>query len=286
MGAAFRILLAAMALSTGGLASAPAAACIYHPTGPCFGPDCDPSPVERIAQERLASARETKMRLASAKARLESAQVDIEGELAELLVPNVRPIYRDSNSCGPQGEVDYGKGEETLEGLHRIVLAGTPLEGRDTRPFNHLLREEVYSFGPLCNAEFRRSFAEFLRRSVSPAHRREAWLFLGARQRNSGLADRYHRLVAFERDSRSPPVRWTLADRWLSDQVDRSLRRTAWGRSIAAAADSFWTERSGGLGDNARVCPETTAEWAEMRERVVAEAIRLDSGVRRPGSRP
>jgi hypothetical protein len=273
------LLLAAIAPASG-LGAAPAAACVLLPII-CLGKSgaCNPSPLQKLAEERNDSAAETRRRLAEGKARLRAGKVDPAAELAELLVPNIRPVWVEMTSCGPMGEVDYGDGNLTWGSLYRSLVAGTPLAGKDPEFFAALLdRSEAFPLEPPCNAEFRKGFAAYIERSVPADHLRQAWLFLSARQRPAdSFGDRYHRLVRFEGGRRAPPVRWTAGDRWLEGQIARALARTAWGRSLTGAMDAFWAEAGGRVGENERACPVAFAEWARVRERVVAEMIAMDA---------
>lgn len=271
--------LAAIA-PVGGFAATPAAACVWLPII-CVGDsvDCKPSPLKRLARERSLSAGETRHRLIEGKARLRAGKVDVAAELAELLVPNIRPVWIQQTSCGPIGEIDYGDGALSADSLYRALVAGTPLAGKDPELFAGLLdRSEAHPLEPRCNSEFRRSFAAYIARAVPADQLREAWLFLGARQRvNDSFGDRYHRLVRFEGGRRAPPVRWILADRGLEDQVSRALSRTAWGPSLEAAVNGFWAEAAGRVGDDSKACPVEFADWAAARERIVAEMIELEA---------
>ncbi|HYG46842.1 MAG TPA: hypothetical protein VD846_02775 [Allosphingosinicella sp.] len=280
------ILVAAIALAGTGLAATPASACVFLAPA-CLGNsfECNPTESERLAEEKRWSAEATRQWLAEARKRLRSGQVDFAAELAELLVPNVRPVYIQTTSCGVIGELDYGAGREGEEEKFAALTAGTPLAGADLDRFRTPLRraEEDISFGASCNAEFRRSFAGHLRQSLSPAHLREAWLFLGARQRSSGnYGSLYHRLISFEDRARTPPIRWTFADLWLRQQVERALRLTAWGRALVPAIDAFWARRAGDLADSSRVCPAELERWTAMRERLLPKLIEWDSMQRLP----
>ena len=267
-----------------GFAAAPASACaIIAPV--CLGSDaeCHPTPAQRRAEQRHWSAEETRTRLAEARTRLGRGPVDFAAELAELLVPNIRPVWTQFTDCGPEGEIDYGEGRETPDSVFRALTGGTPLAGEDWGAYASVLRrQELFSFGTTCNAEFRQGFAALLRQSIAPADLRKAWLFLTARQRTQGnIASLYHRLVRFEGRARTPPVRWTLADPWLSEQVAVALRRTSWGPAISAAARDFWARRGIDLSDDAQACPAAAVQWASARQRLVAIMLDLQEARRR-----
>jgi hypothetical protein len=280
-------LLGAAAVSVLGFAAAPAKACVV--VAPvCTGAyaECHPNAAQRRANERRWSAEQTRLLLRESQERLRAGEVDFSFELAELLVPNLRPVWIERSDCGPEGEIDYGEGEETFESMFERVVQGTPLSAARHEEFEEFLHRDPadMSFGPQCNAEFRRSFAEFLSRALGPAERREAWLFLAPRQRVQGDFFRiYHRLMSFERRARTPPVRWQLGDMWLREQVERWLRRNATGHLLAAAIDGFWAERASMLDDDAQVCPAFAAQWQAERLSLVARMIEWQASRRDPG---
>lgn len=279
--------LAVAVLTVSGLAARPASACVFNPVT-CIGDyaQCHPSEAEQRAKRKQWSAEATRRLLAEARSRLRAGRVDEAAELAELLVPNVRPIRTRFSDCGPEGEIDFGAGRLTEESAFQELVAGTVLAKADRDDFGFILRDEAtYSFGPDCNAEFRAAFAAFLRGAVTPAALRQAWLFLSARQRSSGnYGSTYHRLVRFDGGTRAPPVHWELQDEWLGEQVTGAMRRTAWGRSLAAAAARFWAEQAGRLGDDAQICPEAAAARETRRRAILARMVeRQDMLDRRRG---
>ncbi len=148
--------------------------------------------------------------------------------------------------------------------------------------FGRLLDDEgVFAIGPACNSEFRRLYADRLRKSLSPGHLRQAWLFLGARQRTiAPYGQPYHRLVRFEGNARVPPVRWQPADAWVTRQIRQALRSTDWGRSLSAAADAFWAEQGAALADDSRACPATAAEDTGFRSQMIAKMLEQREGRR------
>lgn len=280
------ILLAAIALAGTGLAATPAAACVINPIT-CYGNsyDCNPSPMEKLAEEKRVSEYGTRLALAESRKRLGAGDVDLAAELSELLVPNVRPIFTERGTCLPMGEIDHGEGEETAEGAFAALTEGTPLAGAKLEHFSEPLHraEEPLFFGAQCNAEFRRGFAGWLRQALTPSDLRHAWLFLRPRQRGHGpYGSVYHRLVIFQGKARTPPIRWWAADRWLGDQIDSALRRTGWGRSLSGAMDAFWTAKAGDLAVTQRVCPSEYSGWTEMRERLLPRLIEWQSAQRLP----
>lgn len=264
------IPLAVAAIVPAWLAAAPAEACTLLPVICVGGPECHPTEAERRANERRWSVEETRRRLALLEARRRAGPVDFAAELADMLVPNVRPTFAYQTSCGWEGDGDPSDGRETDASLFERLTAGTAAAGADPSDHPALFRRgEENSFGKPCNREFRRGFADLLRRSVAPEHLRQGWLFLGARQRS--LQGRLVRFDDFR--SRIPPVRWDLANDWLDGQAERATRLQPWGRSIDAAARGFGAEQASRLGDDMKVCPTAVAQWARLREEVVAEIV-------------
>jgi hypothetical protein len=251
----------------------PAQGCVYLPVVCIGGPDCNPTPAERRARMRRESSELTRDRTRKAQQRLVAGHFDAAPELAELLVPNVRPIYVVQTDCGPMGEIDLGGEYETRESYFRRLVAQSPLDG--ARPFAHARLHDWLDeapYGERCNLEFRRGFAAHLRRSMTEDDLRRSWVFLSARRRGD------RRLMRFEGSTRRPPVSWLLMDQWLDRQVQTWLRRQAAGRALQAAVDSFWTHQSAELGDDQQVCPAFSAQWAAERERMVAELMALRPG--------
>ncbi|HEX4736130.1 MAG TPA: hypothetical protein VH331_01065 [Allosphingosinicella sp.] len=269
-------LVAFMALAAGLVASPGSACVIVAPV--CVGSKkmCHPNPAQQLANERRWSSGLTLQRATEARRQLAAGRLDLSAELAELLIPNIRPIHVLRSDCGIEGEVDYGAGEETVESFFHDVVAGSSLAGSDADEFAGPLRRAMgdFSFGAACNEEFRQHFAAYLAGTVEPADLKEAWLFLSPRQRGAGtFGPRYPRLMRFEGAARAPPVRWTFADRWLGDQAATALKGTRWGRSISAAVDRFWSANGTRLSDDLTVCPRAVAEWARVRHELLEQML-------------
>lgn len=240
------------------------------------------SPRQILAADRRWSKIATRQRLVAGKARLREGRVDVAAELAELLVPNPRPIFIPESNCGPHGEIDFAAGRERIQDEFASLVKGTPLAGSDWSDFAGLLRasDTSLAFGAGCNGEFRRTFAAFLSAEVNDADLRDAWLFLGARQR----AD-YDRLTVFDGRTRHPPVRWLLSNPRLKDEVRRYVRKRAAGRSIEAATDKFWAINGPLLDDDNHVCPNFNADWLKRRELLLAQILEKHEERRRRRAR-
>lgn len=224
-----------------------------------------------------ATRAETLRRLGESDARLAKGPIDFAGELAQWLVPNVRPIPIRYSSCGDASEVDYAAGSETDEAATERFLGGTRYSGIGVSlGWLEVRGADAFSFGRECNAEFRRRFAATLAATVDEDDLRDAWRFLDARRRPSyaegglpGSAYHYERLVAFGGEARLPPVRWVLSHPILFDEVTRYVRTGA-GRAVDAAAARFWANNASQLGDDMRVCPATVARVQTARAEIQA----------------
>jgi len=259
-------------VSLAAIAAAPASACIPLAAG-CIGDgdDCNPTPAERRLQERRSSAEETRRLTLDALGRLRKREANPAAELAEILVPNVRPVRIEVSDCGPVNEVDPAEGRETIESIFAEV-AGAQAAGAEWSHYDNLFRiDDIYPFGERCNAEFRGRFAEFLRRSLSPDRLREAWIFLSARRRDSMMGWlAYHRLVMFESRARTPPVRWIFPNEWIRKETLGALRRTEWGPALASATAAWWSLHGEDMKDDSSACPAAASEWARERARLRA----------------
>lgn len=273
----FRLIL----LSLSAFAAAPASACFI--TGPiCMGDkiECHPSPDERRAREHRSSTEETRRQTVDALDRLRTGKADPAAELAEALVPNIRPVRIQTSDCGPVNEIDHGAGRESLESVFAEVAGGTQPPGAQWSDYDDLFRiDDIYPFGERCNAEYRARFAAHLRRTLSPERLRQAWLFLNSRRRSdrNGFLG-YYRLIMFEDQARTPPVRWIFPNEWIRKETLGALRRTKWGPDLQAAADAFWGRNSADLADDARACPAAAAEWAAVRAQLRAKMPEKYSG--------
>ncbi|KUR71572.1 hypothetical protein AQZ52_08070 [Novosphingobium fuchskuhlense] len=248
------------------LAALPAAAkaCVWLPVG-------NPS----VAEQRHWSRVQTKQLQREAAKRLSSGQVAVDDELAELLVPNVRPIRLWFSDCGPEGELDLAGG---IQGYNDNLFDDPRLKGIKRENHARVLREYQGQtiLGPACNAEFRRRFAEWLQAELSAADREKAWLFLIARKReadHTGL-NVYRRLVAFEYGTRRPPIRWVSENRWIARDLERFKRKKAAGRRLVAAMAAFWARQEPLLASDEAVCPSALATYRSDRENVISTILR------------
>lgn len=254
--------LAAAAATMAGKAEA----CVYSVMEERIGPR---PTAEEIAAERERLRREMLRQRTRAAQRQLAGGADAAGELADMLVPNIQPIYIMS-VCGFAGEIDLaGSGA-----MHDEPLAGTPYAGREEE-FPRILDDyHPGTLAPYCNAEFRGRFAEHLRRRLTPAQLRESFVFLGARRRQ----DVVERLMAFAGNGRLPPVRWT-AD---AEIVGWAGRHPS-GRALSSAIAGFWRETTPLLASPERSCPVEFARWRQDRAALVAN---IEAAVKRRSSRP
>ena len=242
------------------------------------------SDAERERRARRQARREARelFRARSAAAEAALAQgYDIVGALAEMLVPNIRPVpIQRSDSCGASNEIDLAEGEESVADL----LVGTRFADWAGRYLDFAPPWEGETIGPACNAEFRSRFAAVLRRRLTEPQLREAYLFLASRIANwkgdpvplqtaghvAGDPRAISRLVAFEGHGRSLPVRWT-ADSYREVQRIRGwMARDPGGRALKAAIDEFWSESAPLLDAPEHACPAATARWPSVQAQIVA----------------
>ena len=249
-----------------------AAACLSYPAVLIGGPPFK-TEAERERAEEEARIHGWRARIGARRAEAREALrrgVDAPAELAEMLVPNVRPVPIKQSDCGPTNEVDFGAGEETFED----ILAGTDVlpQGRDLAPIARGLGVPI-SFGRSCNAEVRGRFAMHLRRRLGASELRRAYLFLAARSR---IPERHaswqplRRLVAFDYSSRRPPMRWATEDQVQEKDIARWSSGTKAGRALGSAIDAFWREQAPSLEDTRRVCPKALDAWPTVRAPFVA----------------
>ena len=219
----------------------------------------------RLARERSVSRHQLRARRAAAEAAL-AAGADASSGLAEMLVPNVRPVFIDESMCGEFNEIDHGEGRET----ERDWLVGTSYEGRE-REFRRILGEVDGELpGTPCNTEVRARFAGLVRRRLTARQQREAYLFLGARWPSLDPSSPRTRLTTFHIRTRRPPVHWMALDPRQNRQIVRWVARDSTGRAVQRAIDEFWQETEPLLGDLDRLCPAAAATWAAAQRQVVA----------------
>lgn len=220
-------------------------------------------PVPEISrgEKRHWSRQQTRALTREANARLISESVNFAAELAELLVPNVRPIRLEWSSCGPAGETDFAGG---IRGVSDIVadMGGEPrLAHIDSTDYFSVIRQfdGETILGQSCNSEFRSKFSAFLKKNMTEDDLRSAWRFLTARKRNRAtFGPVYTRLMTFDRGSRWPPVHWWGQDEWIREDIDRFVKKDISGRRLAEQISAFWAEREPSLEVDESVCPQTS----------------------------
>src|SRR4051812_40189499 len=106
-----------------------------------------PSVEELVSQKRRDEAERVRARTIAAEKAWRSG-VDAPGRLAEMLVPNVRPIVVERSDCGPMNEIDIAADEAKPQDL----LAGTSY-ARRAEEFLGILRAFHGSPGVACNAD-------------------------------------------------------------------------------------------------------------------------------------
>ncbi|HEY0147757.1 MAG TPA: hypothetical protein VGB70_02010 [Allosphingosinicella sp.] len=265
------ILAFTLALPIGGEAEA----CFYTAVANVGGDAPYRTKRQRAEAERKALEVGWKMRIgqrsAAAQAEL-AAGIDAPERLADMLVPNVRPVPMRHSDCGPMGdEVDVAEGDESFAD----ILAGTPVAAHhdDFAAITRQWHGEI-SFGIGCNDEFRELFAAHLRRRLTAEQLRSAYLFLRARSRIGERVEMsipLRRLTAFEGATRRPPVRWFTEDPLQEKQIKRWVAADPAGQALQTAADDFWREHGNMLDDANQLCPRALAQWPAVRAPLVAE---------------
>lgn len=255
----------ALALATAAMAGS-AEACVYSVSEEWIGPK---PTAEEIAAERKAFRRAALRQSTREAQRQLASGVDAAGELAEMLVPNIQPVYIERGGCGA-GEVDWaGSAEPRYE-----PLAGTPYAGREAE-FHPLVSD--YGPGTLshyCNAEFRGRFAEHLRRRLTRAQLGGSFTFLAARRRPAVV----ERLMAFKGRTRLPPVQW-VAD----PEIVAWARRHPSGRALSAEIAAFWSETGPQVASPELACPAAFESWRRGQAELVAH---IEEALRRGTPKP
>jgi hypothetical protein len=242
---------------------------------------------QRLARDR--SEARARIRIRTDDANRWAVGSDVRGPLAEMLVPNVRPVPILRNRDGVPLEVDLAAGVETPADW----VSGTRFEGLSAAALAPLASWRGETFGPACNAEVRTRFAAHIGRRLSGFDQlKEAYRFLAARTpywRGYPAAlqptgqwreelPMVSRLVAFDGDTRRPPVRWSADFESIEADLVRWTRRSRTGRLLQQAMDEFWRENGPLLGDDARICPEATARRSAIQARIVAALEARASG--------
>lgn len=259
-----RTPLLALAIASALPFAGEAAACIYQPVVR-IGPE--PSARE-LAEEEARYERELRGgRRARAEAML-AVGADPATLLAEMLVPNIRPIRIRRSDCGPVNEIDPGPGEDTPEDW----LRGTRLEGRAEELAPIWRMDGRNTLGATCNGEFRGRFAAHLRHRLTARQMRESYLFLGSYWEPPRVpAGLRWRLTRFAPGTRRPPVQWYEVGGQQAEEITRWTRRVATGRALNRAIEDFWRDAEPILDDTARACPEAAARWPAEQARLVDE---------------
>jgi hypothetical protein len=136
-------------------------------------------------------------------------------------------------------------------------------------------------YGEECNREFRLQFASYLGERFESRDLRKIWLFLIARQRDSGMfGSVYHRLMAFTGDTRRPPVSWLGANEWISKDILQFVSKKQEGQRLSEAITAFWDTHGAILADDMQICPKAQADWKAGRKRLV-DAILAEEKLRR-----
>lgn len=238
-------------------------------------PACgSPSQSSRKKEQRHSSRQQTIELQRIATQRLVLGGVDAAKELAEILVPNVRPIKLENSSCGPEGEIDFAG---SADAFNDGVTNDPRLKSLDLSNYRRVVRDfdGDTSLGRPCNAEFRDRFSALLRSKFNEDELRVAWLFLMPRTRQNGIyGSVYHRLISFDLSARRPPIRWRGEDEWIRADIDRFKKKDLIGRRLDAEISVFWTQQRLVLDSDELVCPKAKAAWRNDQERLIETILR------------
>lgn len=236
-----------------------------------------PGTVPTDSERRHWSRVQTADRQVQAARRLKSEQVAVADELAELLVPNIRPVQLTFTDCGPEGEIDFAGGISTPQELTGILSADPRLKDVDVSAYAGIIRRSAGDIvsGPNCNGEFRRRFAEWLANTMSRTDLESAWLFLVSRKRETNSRGSvYGRLIRFSGDTRRPPVLWWGTDQWIDKDINRFVRRDRVGNALDRTMTTFWGQYADSLDRDDLVCPVAATASAADRTRVIDMILR------------
>ena len=231
--------------------AAEASACVYLPVVELG----DRASKREWAAEKRRFAREASRRkvVVAKQALADGANAPL--EIAEMVIPNVRPIFIERSSCGVENEIDLADGEAKFDDW----LSGSDFAGRSDELLGVLRNFDGEWLGAGCNAEVRARFAALLGRRMTNKQIRDAYLFLAVRRADTKPT---RRAMAFEGTTRRPPVRW------IDEEIRRWADRKASGRTLQQAIAQFWSEQEPLLADTDKLCPTAAARWRADQSRL------------------
>lgn len=268
-------LLAGFALSVS-LSAAPANACSISPVA-VYGPD-GKIRAETNKEARRREARSAKIAIkkngAAARTALAGGSVDVAGELAKLLIPNVR-----SESEGFWSSCGWADGEDDVSDYDTVILDRDfkkAVEGDPQAPWFLAYHENrprksyaAYYFGypaSACNAEFRGRFKDFLQSSYSAEALGQIWLFLKPRNRVFRPEVMFPMREFYDR-TRKPPTTWSFSISEIArQQIATWEAKTPEGQALHETLTAFWAKQGSQLGDSWAICPDAMNAWKPAQD--------------------
>jgi hypothetical protein len=230
---------------------------------------------EREARERKYNKIAIKKNAAAAKVLLAKGGVDVAGELASLLIPNVRSEDDGMRSnCGPMdGQVFATKNDSIIQDKDfEKAVSGDPLEHKllefyQNRP-NKGYTSYYFSYpAQQCNLEFRDRFKAFLIAKHSAEELGNIWLFLKPRNRVYQPASLLPMRV-FGRDERGPPTSWSysIGETALHQLQKWDAEPNGEGSKLRETLSEYWATEGPSLNDSWEVCPKTMNSWKPAQD--------------------
>lgn len=234
--------------------------------------------VETYKEARQREARSAKIAIkkngAAARLALAGGSVDVSGELARLLIPNVRSEDDGTrSSCGRMDGQEYASGDDAdiLDRDFKKAVSGDPharqfLVDHENRPRKAYT---AYYFGypaSACNAEFRGRFKDFLQSRYSAEALGQIWLFLKPRNRVFRPEVMFPMREFYDR-TRKPPTTWSFSIGEIArQQVATWEAKTPEGQALHETLTAFWAEQGSQLEDSWAICPEVMNAWKPAQD--------------------
>jgi hypothetical protein len=211
----------------------------------------------------------------AAKLLLANGKVDVAGELASLLIPNVRSEDDGMrSSCGGWDGQDFAtKNDSVIQDKDfEKALSGDPL-AQKLMAFHQNRPHKFYQFNYFgypakrCNVEFRQRFKAFLISRHSMAELEKFWLFLKPRNRvyePSSLLP----MMEFDRGVRKPPSIWSYSrGRAAWEDVNKwDSKQKGEGAKLRNSLTAYWAIEGSSLDDSWAVCPNAMNGWKPAQD--------------------
>jgi hypothetical protein len=238
---------------------------------------------EREARERKYNKIAIKKNAAAAKLLLATGNVDVAGELASLLIPNVRSEDDGMrSSCGPMDGQDFATKNDSLiqDKDFEKAVSGDPLEHKLLEFYQNRPDKRYTSYyfsypAQQCNVEFRDRFKAFLIAKHKAEELGNIWLFLKPRNRVYQPASLLPMRV-FGRDERGPPTNWTysIGETALGQLQKWDAEPKGDGQTLRDTLTEYWALEGPSLNDSWVVCPKVMNSWKPAQdpdnERIIA----------------